>query len=286
MAGELITLDRQVELQGLLMGPGTPYSIELFNPRVFPDLATGDLGRPQRHGVLSGRDLLRARRIPAKINIVAAGKQAAIDALDALIAAWQPLETDVPLVWRSGEITYRAYGRPRLADVTNYARVVAGTLPIECRFLATDPYLYDNVEQNDDATFPDPTDFYTDEYTDLYEDPLTNGRMLFTNAGTQGASWQVEVTGPWTNPQIQLFDPSLPLPPPIGFLTLDVELDADDTLFIDQNREVIYLNGIIRLDLVELEDTWFTIPPGEWALRVTGEDGSGTAEAWMRSAWL
>lgn len=281
-----ITADRQVELQGLLMGPGTPYAFEDFNPRSFPDLATGDIGRPQRHGILSGRDLFRARRITGRINIIAAGKQAAISALDDLLGAWQPVQADVELLWRTGTDTYLAYGRPRLADVTNYPRVAAGTLPIDCRFLATDPLIYAYTEQTGETEYPAPTDFYLEEYTELYLDALTFGRVNIENTGNIGAPWSAEITGPWVNPQVQLIDPSLGFPPPLPALTLNLTLADGDVLFLDSKSELIYLNGVLRLDLIPLETAWFTVPPGEWALRFGGDSGTGTAEAWMRSTWL
>lgn len=290
MAGELITLDRQVELQGLLMGPGTPYQFEAFNPWAYPDLTANELDRPQRHGVLTGRDLFRARRISGTINIIAGGKQTAIDAMHELLGAWQPVQTDVPLVFRAGARTYRVNGRPRLAE-PNAAKAPAGVITVEVRFLAADPFIYDNTEQTDDTGFPERSDLYDDQeggddYEDMYLDSLAHGRVTINNEGNTGAPWRAEFVGPWTRPTVQLLDGTLDYPPLVGALTVDVDLADGDVLTIDSNRELVHLNGAVRLDLSRLDLDWFTIPPGAWALRLDGDDGTGTGTAWTRSTWV
>lgn len=278
-----ISADRQVELEGLLMGPGTSYAWEQFNPWDYPDLAANDMGLAQRHGVMSGSDLLRARRIGGILHVVTASKQATIDAFHTLVAAWQPQQTDVPLTFRAGSRTYRVNGRPRRA-AGDPRLIHGGAMRVECRFIATDPFLYDNTEQHAASAFPEPSDWYTDEYPDVYLDGLLDGRMPFNNIGTVDAPWIMEITGPWTNPRVQLLSLDEPF---VGWqFPIDVDLADGEVLRIESNRQLLWVDGVPRLDLLTIDQHWFGIPPGAWALRVDGDAGSGTVESWVRSTWL
>lgn len=137
-AGDLITTDWQIELQGLLMGPGTSYVVRRFRPWSAPAIRTSVLDRPRDHGMTSaGKDYLGQRLVAAALYVDDPTDDT--EARQALAAAWGPVNAAVPLVWQEDGVKYRLVGKPQLADPD-----VAPGIPTECRFLATDPRIYAN----------------------------------------------------------------------------------------------------------------------------------------------
>lgn len=129
-AGDLITLDWQLELRGLLMGAGTPWRTDQpgWGGLGHPGVQTADVDLDQAAGVYPGRDYLAARTLT--FPLLWRGTPAEVmDGLTTLLAAWQPsLATDLPLHAQTpGWGRWMVTGRPRgLAEDLSRARVGIG----------------------------------------------------------------------------------------------------------------------------------------------------------------
>lgn len=144
MAGELITVDLQVEWGGLLLGPGTPYRIT--DPGIgglgVPEPKTTDTDLDLDAGVWLGRDYPSARLITLPLMIAEADLAAAYLAFDTLAEAWAPtfstgeMHMQLPGV---GAVWFE--GRPRglTDDLTN---LHAGIVLALASFYCGDPTMY------------------------------------------------------------------------------------------------------------------------------------------------
>lgn len=273
-AGDLITADWEVELQGLLMGGTSPFIIRRFKPWSAPTVDAGDRGRGGRGGLVAGRDLPRGRNVPLELYIDAGTESADLAARTDLAAAWGLVDVDVPLVWQEDGIKWRLNGRPRLADSDLAARV-----PTECRFVATDPTIYTNVESSAATTFPagGAGRTYPRTYPRVYGSPGTGGLVSAVNTGTAAVPWRAEITGPWVNPTILQVATGRQL-------TINVTLDAGEVLTVSSKPRSIVLGGTAsRYSSLVQPASWFDLQPGSNEIRFGGASGSGSALLAWRS---
>lgn len=280
MAGELITRDRQAELQGVLLGPGTSYQFEQFNPWGGLELVHADVGYSGRHGSVGGVDLARARRVPMVIHVLGSSKQAAIEAALELTGAFQPSDVDVPFVFRAGDDTYRLNGRPRLAE-PDPRMISTGTLKVPCRFIALDPRIYANTEQTGSTSFPTGGVGRTYDLTHdrVYGAAGSGGSISASNDGNTEAPWRLEITGPWVNPTITNVATD-------DQLALSISVGAGETLILDSLTESVLLGTAHRLNTIDAGSVWPTLAVGTNEIRIGGASGTGTATLFWRSAWL
>lgn len=136
MPGELITADWQVEIRGLLLGPGTDYLVQglpgIDNQKVKP----ADLDR-LGDGSTLGVDRLASRTVVLTVTVVEDVPATLQDKLDAFLAAWT-IGDDVELHWQlAGEHRYLV-GRTRNVAVDARLRH-AGRVEIDAEFIAGDP---------------------------------------------------------------------------------------------------------------------------------------------------
>ena len=67
-----VTLDHQIEFNGLLMGADTPYQIISQQGFGLPEIRTADLARYDTDGVVAGRDRKDARRVILELLVIGA----------------------------------------------------------------------------------------------------------------------------------------------------------------------------------------------------------------------
>lgn len=137
-----LSANEQILINGLLIGPGTSYNITSFNPWEAPDIASSDIKRGVRTGVVSGIDSYGAKRVSFQVIADGAGSKTTVLALTrAMRAAFDVQAEDVWLQFRLDGVDYQMRGRPRgaAADTKLYGR---GYMGFDCRFVATDPRIY------------------------------------------------------------------------------------------------------------------------------------------------
>lgn len=148
-AGDLIARDGQVELRGLLLGPGTAYVITGPITGVGDtEVRSAELPRPLDHGYFDDRALYGRRTLRIPIAILGDTQADTLDKLDELGAAVRlPIESidgtfRVPLVMQLGGRKLFAFGRPGRMAVDATLLPKGATIETVVEFLATDPRLY------------------------------------------------------------------------------------------------------------------------------------------------
>lgn len=274
-AGDLITTAWQLELNELLMGPSTPYTVRELDLWAAPEVRTADSPRVQAHGTLSGQEWLGERRVVARLYVDTAGDR------QSLTAAWRPSDDGevVPLVWMEddGEL-YRVHGKPRLADV----RVEPG-MPAECRFVCTDPRIYANTASvvstglsttSGGLTFAATAPF-------VFGSAGSSSVMECVNAGTFPTSWVATFTGPLVAPGLVELSTGRTVSFP------GVTLAAGESLVVDADARTVMLNGTAsRYSWLSSFSRWFDLQPGSTSVQLTGASGAGAVELSWRSAWI
>ena len=278
-AGDLVTLPWQIELNGVLMGSGTSYIVRDFDPWSAPKIRAGEAPRAQQHGSFAGRDWLGERLVAAKIGINAGTSAADQTARRVLAAAWQPPEgTVVPLVWMEDDgVKYLVFGKPRLASSDLSSRVLT-----ECRFVATDPRIYNAVASTATTTPPSGSGGLTFNATPnfTFGGAVTGGSMTVNNAGGFKTPWVATLTGPLTDPRIEHVEQSCTL-----FLT--GSLAVGETLVIDSAARSILLGGTAsRYTWLGPLSKWFDLTPGLQTVNLRAASGTGPILLAWRNANL
>jgi hypothetical protein len=117
-AGDLITLDYQVELRGLLMGKGTTFGIgpvpQMIEGLGTPRPKTADLDYTDADGAYGGKDRRDVRVVTVPLVIRETTSALAMTRLDELNDAWDVSIVDIPLYVRlPGWGKFHVNGRPR-----------------------------------------------------------------------------------------------------------------------------------------------------------------------------
>lgn len=142
-AGDLLTGNYQVEIEGVLTGDTTVYRI-LADPGIQglgqATIKTQDFTLQGQEGVVAGQDYLNERIITVPYAIVQTSEANALDALETLRAAWEPVTADVELHfqvpdWGHCSVT----GRPRGLSNESLRLSVKGVVFATGTFLCTDP---------------------------------------------------------------------------------------------------------------------------------------------------
>lgn len=286
------TRDYQIDIGGVLMGPGTPYVIGQVGGLGSPELRTQDIDLATDDGALPGVDYYRPRTVVIEAGIRTPGDaSAAYDALGVLQRAVSnpavrkqagALEV-LRLKW-PGRPARRMYGRVRRLDVASTAQAIYGWIPFTLEITATDPGIYDDVQQavvlpldaGSGGGFKAPL---VAPITTGVADPSSRPGWV-VNAGDLGAYPVLRLQGPVTNPRVRVVETG-------RVLELAISLRDTDTVEIDTRAGArwVLLNGgnaapaltaASRLDL-------FTIPPGRSEIRWTATDYTNSAR--LSVAW-
>ncbi|MDQ3107914.1 MAG: hypothetical protein M3Q68_08955 [Actinomycetota bacterium] len=140
-AGDLVTADYHFELRSVLMGAGSLYELLPDGLTGFgvPSLKTADVSMLHADGSYAAPDYLDVRTIRIAVEISRSTGALAMQDFDALVAAWAPATTNVPLYFR---LPYwgKKYvnGRPR-GLTENLSLVGFGIIRAFGTFEALDP---------------------------------------------------------------------------------------------------------------------------------------------------
>lgn len=280
----------QAHINGLLLGPDTPYEwrdrLEGFDE--LPALRSADDSRPAAHGDYSSVDYAEARNITFTLEVAAEQGVTLDEALADLSRALvpNPSAETVSFWYRlPGLGARRAEVKVRRRRTSIDASYEAGIAVVDVQLRAPDPFLYG-------AQAAASTGFQTlvgglefDLFTNGTEDTgslefgqaSATGRMLLTNAGTAQA-WPIfEVTGPT---------------PAAGFeivcvnngkrIRFDGAVPPGSTLTIDTSAGTALLDAVADRGGYLVAREWFPIPAGgecETFFSPIGEPTSATLTA-------
>ena len=286
-AGDLVDTDWQVEIRGLLLGPGTPWRIGTLADWSSRAVRADDTPRASSHGSIPGRDLTNSHTRVLRANTGMGNRHTTADELvalrDDLRAAWATEAVDVPIVYQLGGEKRLRFGRTRDIEVVEDDLTV-GYMTVDCEFWDRDGVEYSAVEHAVNTPPEDPGAGFTPPFTPPWSLPAgTSGSFPADNAGRSPAPWRARINGPTT-----ALDP--PFLEHLGTgealsFTANGGLDvpAGQWVDIDSATRSVLLNGTAdrRMNLATFS-RWFSLAPGSNNVRFAG---TGTLDFWWRDAW-
>lgn len=283
-----LTQDWQIELAGLLLGPGTPYVISDVTGLGAPELRTQDVDNPVDDGSFPGVDYYGRRVVRIEAAIRTPGDPAA--AADALARLHEAAAVNsvrkvagalsvLRLRW-PGRDARRLYGRVRRADAISTAQTIYGWVPLDIEFAALDPRFHDDVQQS--LILPLDISQNRPGFAAPIKAPITTGVAnpatrpgWVTNNGDLPAYPTIRITGPVTNPRVWAVETgrALELSMTLGdgeYVEIDTRPGTRWVLRNGSGNAHSALTAGSRLDL-------FQIPPGRSELRWTATDYTNTS---------
>lgn len=269
-----ITKPGQAELDGLLLGPGSPYAIASLSAHGTPPVRTSGYMRPQDDGEIAGPDFYEGRQVLGEVSLrdgTPAGDLG--DVADALTAAFRARRTGtVPFdYWRPGDAgPRRLFVRPRrmLLEVDYWWHHGIGD-PVPIEMFAPDPRWYSTALQS--VTLEVPTATTGRTYDRTY--PMTygggsGGTQRATNTGRVDTHPVTTITGPITNPRVSNATTD-------EALEFGIELADGETLVVDHYAHTVMLGGTAsRYGTLRRPVAWWTLVPGDNDLQL-GADSAG-----------
>jgi hypothetical protein len=284
-----ITRTYQLDVAGVLIGPGTVYVVGELLGLGAPDVRAQDVELPTDDGAFPGIDYYSARVVQIEAGIRTPGDPAA--AADALAelnrAASTPsvrttagaLDT-LRVRWPGRGGTRRLYGRLRRVEAVSMAQAIYGWIPVQLEFVATDPRWHGEPEQQ--ISLPLDISQNLPGFGAPLIAPITTGTSRpderpgwVTNSGDLPAWPTVRITGPVVNPRVWIVETG-------RVLELSISLGVGENVQIDTRpgtRWVLRngtgntsssLSSASRLDR-------FTIPSGTSEVRWTAADYTNTS---------
>ncbi|MFE0642806.1 hypothetical protein ACFW2Y_14505 [Streptomyces sp. NPDC058877] len=274
--------DWQIDIAGVLLGPGTDIPVAEVEGLGVPDLRTQDVDNPAGDGAFPGVDLYGSRTVRIEAGIRTAGDPArALDLLarlhraadDPAVRTDSGAQTVLRLRW-PGRTTRRLYGRLRRVEATSTASTLHGWIPLDIEFAALDPRFHaDDVSALTLALSADGLGGFRAPLVA----PLTTGvaipderRGWVHNEGDLPAWPSLRITGPCTNPRIRHVESG-------RVIELSVTLRSGEHIDIETRPGTRWVlrngtgNLAPALSPASRLDT-FTIPPGRSELWWTARD--------------
>lgn len=250
----------------------------------FPEVSSSDRDRPATDGMFAGRDLGRGRQID--IDLIVTG--ATTETREAIVATLRA----ATVISRSTEktLTFTAPGAPtkriscrvrRRAIPLDVARTPFSPT-VALQLFATDPRIYADTASAGSTGPPTVGTGLTFNATPDFSfgGAASGGFITAVNAGDYPAPWTATITGPVTNPSLQLLETG-------QVLTLTGVVDAGTTLVLDSANRSILLGGTAsRYYFLQAGSTWFDLAPGTNTIRYNASAGTGTLDLAWRSSWL
>lgn len=309
MAGELITLDNQIQFGSLLLGGGSPYVITgegIEGWEDMPGLDSTDQARPSQDGYWPGSRYLGARLVTIPVSIYPdwdATSRTGLVLLRELQRQIRPHAAEQPFVVRMRGETLLCWARinTRVTERLSTTWMAAGEVDLTLQFIATDPLRYSVIESMASTLLPvrpqgllwtavssiDRLDWVTATSRSVLDwgTEGTPGDLVVVNAGTADTKPTLSITGPCSTPSVVRTDTG-------DRLEYDIALADGDVLTIDTRCGTVLLNGAANRDhlatgrSVLLEE--FALPPGSTGLAYRALSGTppSTLTAVWRSAYL
>lgn len=289
--------DGQYELDGLVLGEGTPYRVLKHEDGGVPERRTEDTANSYEDGVTFGRDYLGNTLHTFELSVQTAAGAESWDAVADLLRVWRgdavrrtPGAVQVLRLKRPGRDTVRAYGRSDKATPTRSRGTGVGLVPVVADFRAVDALYHGDLEQQtivgivagEGGGFAFPMTFPAVSAGE------TTTSSSVTNAGDADA-WPIVTfaagSGELTRPSFELLDSEGGT---LWRIELGITLGAGESVTVDTRP---WVRTVLRNDGASLPGARTRactppaecgIPPGTWAVRFTGTSSSGTATATVR----
>lgn len=286
-------LPRSVEVDGLLMGPTTPYALTLISPGGKPGVSLGDRPRPREDGQYFGLDRLEGRTLTVELTINTDSYAACQEAWAQLAITWDaerirktpgavmPLrirQFDGPTRW--------VVGRPDRIDPVNEDLMNVGRLDVIMTFRCIDHRFYSDVENTHVTSIvPRSSGGLLAPLTDplnTYSGAESPGTRIGINVGGHSPAWiQHRIYGPITNPEI--------IVPSQWEAKLQMQLFGTDSVIVDpqpwtrrvRKNENVNVSGKFTQSSPYLSE--MTVPPGTHDILLRGIDETGSS--YMISTW-
>lgn len=268
-------------------GDGSRYQLtQLTGVHDAPEVRTSDQIRARTHGLFAGTDYLGGRSIVAEIEVVAPHPSETV---------WQAFSSAL-IVGAETETTlgFQVPGLAGGAAVQVSARVRKLSLPVERSYLnghgravvewfATDPRVYSQTLTTataSQATVAGTGVTFPVTFPLSFGGAVSGGQLTATNSGEFGAPWVATISGPIENPTLE----NITTGETLAFVG---SLAAGETLVVDSLARSVLLNGSAsRYSWLVVGSEWFTVQPGDNAIRLAGTSGTGSVSFSFRSAWI
>lgn len=286
MASAVIDDEGQIDLRGLLLGRGTPYTFpadEVANLWDLAEIRSSDLEIPGRNGVQGGDDLYGGLSLTFQIEVDADTPAGLQSALDDLRAAFARSDIDLPLyaqflgTQRLRWVRPRRFGAPVVVADDNSARVAV-------QLMVTDPFAYADTEESGSTTLTVSDDGLVFPVTfPVTFGAVSGGAGTFNahNAGSAPAPWLASITGPISDASIE----NLTTGEAFG---LSGDIESGHTLSLDSKEKTLLLDGSTNASEMRAAGVqWFDLQPGDNTIRffATNEPPYGVLTMTWRSAW-
>lgn len=281
--------DRQILWNDLLMGDGTPFHVQSVEGlHDTPGVRRGDTGRARRHGSFPGAEYLEARTITATIEIDGDDTSYSGDIWDDFSRAHvvaeglvRPWQVKLPgLAGGRAIIVNARCARLALPTDQDYTQ---GQGHADVQWLAADPRLYDANETEVSTAVADAgatRELWPWEWPITWGGAASGGTMTATNEGEFPAPWTATLTGPLTNPRLELAGSG-------EYLRLDATIASGETVELDSIDESILLGGTVARDnWLRTGSSWFELAAGVNQLRFSAQAGTGSIAVTFRSVWI
>jgi hypothetical protein len=311
-AGDLITQDYQYEYNSLLIGWNTDYDVEelagLFG---FPSVRSSTEDAFGMHGGTPGRHYLPSRVFTVSLNIHGITDDESFATLKYEITkAFGPRslprilpETSLGTAFVSGEIPF-VYQHPGVGERRRFVncRPIGMDFPANRRYALQYPHVDLRLEASDPRHYSYTTNIATANLPTPgggLDFPLTfplnfgvgsSNAATLENAGNADAHWVAEITGPVSNPRLEVtsnMDDT-----DIHFIQFSgLSLISGETLVLSSRYRSVLLGGQSRRSFVVPGSLWFTIPPypNSLSLRYSSDDpsptGSTATVTWNNAYW-
>lgn len=278
------TVDMQVSVAGLLMGPQTPYQLAGFNPWIRTARTTQSGERAWNHGSWSGKEFLQESAVPLRVFINAGTTGDWLRAHQAMAAAFAPSQdgTDAEMRFRIDGTEYVMFGRPRMVEPETDL-IVLGVGFTRCAFVGLDPLIYAGVESIVDTGLPSTSGGveFPATYPVEFDAITTSGARQVTNDGTADTALTLRIDGPVTEPQV-----SLSRGTDVQTIRFNLALDANQWLTVDCANRTVELNDVASRR-GQASGDFPILAPGTSELSWTANSyhSSALLTATWRSAW-
>jgi hypothetical protein len=268
-------------------GPNSPYQLVQINGlHDAPEVRTSDQIRARSNGMFAGTDYLGGRSVIAEVQVVASHPDETV---------WQDFSSAL-IVGAESEtaLGFQIPGLARGNAVQIDARVRKLSLPIERSYLngqgnaviewfATDPRVYTqsvDTETASQATVAGTGVTFPVTFPLSFGGAVSGGQLQATNIGEFGAPWSATISGPIVNPTLE----NITTGETLAFIG---SVAAGETLVINSLDRSVLLNGTAsRYSWLVVGSQWFTVEPGDNAIRLAGTSGTGSVSFSFRSAWI
>lgn len=274
----------QIEVNGLVLGPGTGYEIRQFNPWVAPDVRANDVERGTRIGVASGIDTFGARKLSIAVIIKGSSKDDVRTKAHDLASAFAPSNQTTSIYVNLAGTTYEGFGRTRAASVTETGLYGVNKLIAECRFIMTDPRWWMETEESAAVTWSSdvvstfsfpvvfPIQFGASQFSNL--------RALVTASDTY---WRATIRG---QPGRQIQGPVIEHVEQGHFLKFGDGLVSGSGHPVEINARVHAATWYDKsaLRYLTTDSRWFTLTEGSNTIQLRGTGGAGSLNFYWRNA--